>query len=718
MRNNIDLIREISSMNVDILFLQETFVVDSDLGLFDYIDERYYSIAVGAVYSDKAIESGTGRPMGGLGVIWKKDCNFNVEVLSSERDYLVLRLKFNSFDIIIVNTYIRSDLGDPTSLANYLLNLNKLEQVLSDYNSENIFFIGDFNSDPFLSRSWPYLCDFIDNNELRCFDFEMLDNETYTHVNYGNSLCKWLDHVIGRCSDNVNVLDVKVLYDIVGSDHVPLLVTFKLCRDEINPLPLINDFCNDSYVDWENIPVVQIKDISKIAAQHQGSICNSEVYFCDVLGCRNKLCTQNIDLLYDKIVDSIKVSVVEFKKNKIRKNKYNVIPGWNRRVKQFHKTCRLNFKTWFSVGKPRNGQIYDNMINSRKIFKKELKNCKKQRVDEISKSIELSFRNKDMKSFWKDIKSKRNIISNPHVIDGVSDTEGIVKLFTNKFLPQIDTVDNSDNIWGTDVLNKVKNDKVFNLCLSTDTLIKLINELNSGCGHDLCHSKLLKGADISFLDNISSFINICYKHCYFPYKLLMGTISPIIKNNKKSKSCSSNYRPIMVSSCILKVIESHVLSVLKSKINLNCLQFGYMPGMSTSNACTLLKETVYYNLTKKSNIYSYFIDLSKAFDNVNHFKLLDKLLQYGVDADIVLLVGSYLRNQVACIKWNDVIGNYRVVNSGVRQGGILSPFLFNLYVDNLIANISNIGYGCKFGLSRVNIIAYADDMVLLSNSKD
>ena len=77
-------------------------------------------------------------------------------------------------------------------------------------------------------------------------------------------------------------------------------------------------------------------------------------------------------------MESIKVSVNDFKKSKIRKNKFKVIPGWNRRVKQFHNICRSNFKTWVSVGKPRQGQIYDEMVNSRKIFKDELKSCKKK----------------------------------------------------------------------------------------------------------------------------------------------------------------------------------------------------------------------------------------------------------------------------------------------------------------------------------------------------
>ena len=68
--------------------------------------------------------------------------------------------------------------------------------------------------------------------------------------------------------------------------------------------------------------------------------------------------------------------------------------------------------------------------------------------------------------------------------------------------------------------------------------------------------------------------------------------------------------------------------------------------------------------------------------------------------------------------WLGNKGQYRYINKGVRQGGILSPFLFNFYIDDIICSIKNLDIGCKFGISRVNIIAYADDVVLLANNQD
>ena len=76
----------------------------------------------------------------------------------------------------------------------------------------------------------------------------------------------------------------------------------------------------------------------------------------------------------------------------------------------------------------------------------------------------------------------------------------------------------------------------------------------------------------------------------------------------------------------------------------------------------------------------------------------------------------YLRNQSARVCWNGSSGGYCDIDQGVRQGGILSPFLFKLYIDELLSDISDLKVGCRLGLIRLNIIGYADDLVLIADS--
>ena len=151
---------------------------------------------------------------------------------------------------------------------------------------------------------------------------------------------------------------------------------------------------------------------------------------------------------------------------------------------------------------------------------------------------------------------------------------------------------------------------------------------------------------------------------------------------------------------------------------MNFRQFGFNKGCSTTDACLILKETVFNYIQEKGKAFAAFIDLSKAFDKVNHFTLGQQLLDRKIPPDIVLLLMHYLRNQTARVFWNNYKGHYVYVEKGVRQGGILSPFLFKLYIDNLISVISNEDIGCKLGIIRINILAYADDIVFLADNSD
>jgi hypothetical protein len=174
----------------------------------------------------------------------------------------------------------------------------------------------------------------------------------------------------------------------------------------------------------------------------------------------------------------------------------------------------------------------------------------------------------------------------------------------------------------------------------------------------------------------------------------------------------------MQSSCLLKLIEMQLLDVFDEKLCLNNKQFGFLKGTSTSDACFVLKESVYrYTKNKSADCCAAFVDLSQAFDSVNHFKLGNILLDRGIPPDLVLFLMHYLRNQLARVIWNKREGDYHLIDCGVRQGGVISPFLFKVYIDSVLESIDSSPGGCRFGLNSINVIGYADDIVLLARSQ-
>ena len=259
--------------------------------------------------------------------------------------------------------------------------------------------------------------------------------------------------------------------------------------------------------------------------------------------------------------------------------------------------------------------------------------------------------------------------------------------------------------------------KKFHLNLSPQTLKTLIFQLSIGEGHDGIHTHFLRRASDKFLEILSKFMRACYSHCCVPVNLLSGDINPTIKDTKGNSTESSNYRPVMQSSCILKLFEMHVLQLLEEKLHFNSRQFGFKRQTSTTDACLILKETVNKYITRGGKSFCLFVDLSKAFDNIDHFRLGRLLLQRNIPPDIVLFMMFYLRNQTARIVWNGAKGSYRRIEKGVRQGGILSPLLFKLYIKDVLEGITGMEVGCRLGILRINILAYADDLVLIADNQ-
>ena len=107
---------------------------------------------------------------------------------------------------------------------------------------------------------------------------------------------------------------------------------------------------------------------------------------------------------------------------------------------------------------------------------------------------------------------------------------------------------------------------------------------------------------------------------------------------------------------------------------------------------------------------------SKAFDTVDHTILLGKLLSRGLPNAMVHFLLRWYQSQRLRTKWNGFTSDAFSVSWGVRQGGVLSPVLFTLYIDDLLKELSQSSMGCYWGNIFAGALAYADDLTLLAPS--
>ena len=105
-----------------------------------------------------------------------------------------------------------------------------------------------------------------------------------------------------------------------------------------------------------------------------------------------------------------------------------------------------------------------------------------------------------------------------------------------------------------------------------------------------------------------------------------------------------------------------------------------------------------YFVQKGSKVQCVSLNASKAFDKVLHHGLFVKLINKGVPAAFIRLLCNWYKRMKCSVLWNSVFGDIFDVNFGVRQGGVLSPILFSIYVDDLIGELRNSGYGILHAL--------------------
>ena len=159
----------------------------------------------------------------------------------------------------------------------------------------------------------------------------------------------------------------------------------------------------------------------------------------------------------------------------------------------------------------------------------------------------------------------------------------------------------------------------------------------------------------------------------YPDKLKIAKVLPIFK--KGATNTLSNYRPISVLSVLNKIFEKLLYKRLYKFLNKHKVlyeyQFGFRQGHSTSHALIEIIDSIKSAIDNNKYVCGIFLDLSKAFDTVNHEILLKKLHHYGIRGQTNQLFKSYLTNRKQLVEIDKIRSNFLPINCGVPQGSVL-----------------------------------------------
>ena len=663
-----------------------------------------------------------GRPYGGCAILWKRELGVTVTPVPSNSKRLCCSIvQCENFSFLLACVYMPCDTNASLQSANDFSNILCDIMVLSQIHCmDHIVIAGDLNTD--LSRSGSHhtqiIHEFMDKNCLKVCTAGNIDYTFESKINGARSL---LDHII--VSENMYDLVSNVCVKHDGdnlSDHSPVIAEI-CCQSAYVPSPPKQG----SY------PRFKWKDVqASDKYQDKLNILLSDVSLpYEALSCRNFHCSEHnyeIQLFHDNIVNcclqaSEHINITANSHENSHKNK--VIPGWNKYVAPYYEKALFWHSIWKDNGSPRSGMLADIRNRTRLKYHYAIRFVEKNKNTVSANNMAESLMNNNYREFWGEVSNRRKTKSTyPNTIDNTSGPESIAELFASK----------SDQLYNCVSYDSDQMAELYrDICSDIGNHESSCNQLDYISIDNICKGVLFLKPDKSdglsgftsdhiingnylLFDYITKLMSCMLKHGFAPEGLCVANIMPIPKNRKKSLYNSDNYRGIALSSIIGKLFDLIILSSNESNLQTSDLQFGFKANHSTVQCTLAVNETINYYINNDTDVHCMLLDASKAFDRVEYVKLFNLLRKRNMCPLMLRLLLYMYTNQSVFISWCNFSSYSFATSNGVKQGGVLSPILFTVYVDELIKKLHDSGIGCYIGHWFMGVFVYADDIILLA----
>ena len=679
--------------STDALFLSETWLkphqsnVISEVLSFNGVDTDNCSIFCKSGMINAPADY-VGRPYGGVAWI----CNHNDllnyrEIECASNRVIPLQVMHGNHHVqTVIGVYMPFyKSGDQQQTEESVATLDAIQEVIDKYAPMGpLQLCGDLNVQLprgyKLSKSWHTLkgysahslimYDFISANDLICADFRYPQTVNYTYFQHETKAYTWIDHVLvsASMSDNQNVNCFIHEYNEHNmSDHLPIsfIIEFKMTNLGSDVVNRTNVFRSPN---WENYNIRE-KYCERVASEI------NELPALDISSVHPNS-TDATDMINNRIsaINSCLIEAAADLCHSPSNKQYKPKCFWGPELASLRDKKKFWWNIWVANGRPREGHIFEIWKSTKKAYRKFYRRRCGTSVNLRFNKINALFSRG--RSIWNLIKTK----TKPPRLN--VDIQDLANHF-NSIMTDVGCLDGNQ----INIRNEVSNfyrsfqDNILDCDILGSTIRENIGKLKRKCalGIDgVTTEHMLFALSDTLCTELASVYSHMFKYNAVPDVLQIGIIVPILKKSTLPSNDYNNFRPITLSTVHAKLVELIILPTVNLDIGGN--QYGYQTGKGTEFCCALLNDSVAYFNEGDSAVYMCTLDAVKCFDNIWHEGLFYKLMS-RMSIIYWRLLFNWYKSMRATIRLNNEFSQFLNITKGTRQGSVLSPHLFNVFID-------------------------------------
>ena len=710
--------------NCHILLLQEHWLFADQFESFSIKFPGSLLHAVSGMNNDELIDGRRGY--GGCAILVDLKWSAKVHPMSMQSNRVcAVRIEFNGTMMLVFNVYMPCDVAVGTYDVEYEAILSEIASMCELHPSDCVIIGGDFNTSFQRGQSCHTIAlkRFMEQNFFFCGLHSSLSTVDFTYESKIDGTRSVIDHVLF----SEGLYHRLLAYGVMDSgdnmsDHVALFTEVEVDAIFLETNESESEGCRPGCLRWDS---ASENDIALYRAKLDYVLLSTEVP-TDAIECQNHACTmhnESILSFFEAISDACVQASTHLKQ---RKRRRVLAAGWSEQVQALKDSALLWHRIWKENDSPAAGLLFDIRKTTRRKYHEALKRVKADADRLQATRMAEGLASNTRRDLWTEVKKVRGG-QKSRKVQVMDDRRDICTVFGEKYNSLYNSVPYDAE--EMDILKYSVDGLVENRCgnlscyanhkvspLAIDRAIKKLKPGKSD-GSQRLYTNHLKLASRTLHSYLATAFTALLMHGVIPPDFEASTLIPIPKCANKSLSNSENYRAIAMSSVIGKVLDHVLLEAHARALSTSELQFGFKPKHSTVTCNFALNEVVQHYVSHGSNIFCLSLDASKAFDRIQYVQLFRLLIRRGL-CPLVLrfLVRLYTRQKVQ-VRWDNAISLEYNISNGVKQGGVMSPVLFAVYLDELLLELKEVGLGCHMGGCYSGALAYADDVCLLAPSR-